>query len=192
MNMLLKCCFFFFPFREKPNFPTFDDRWTFFCEATDNGLLYWDSSRFMQNIQNVENSKKILPQKDQMMLSTLPTNLDLGLEKENYGYVDDEEDDYGQNTEDTRDNQVVDEDNLDLIMEEYEMQGFQTGLLNSLIKEGECGTLNKKMKDLHIIDDPICTDESVLLNVSLNIVEEQRDTEPNFLSSNSYNNMGDV
>ncbi len=45
----------------------------------------------MQNIQDVENSKKILPRKEYMMLSTVDTNLDLGLERFRNGDVDDDE-----------------------------------------------------------------------------------------------------
>jgi len=42
----------------------FADRWKFFCEAHERGYLYWDSSRIMQNIQDVQNGKKIVSKQE--------------------------------------------------------------------------------------------------------------------------------
>jgi hypothetical protein len=56
MNMLQRCCFFFSPFKDKDNFPTFENRW-FFLECI--GALYWDAERLMQNIQYVENNQLV-------------------------------------------------------------------------------------------------------------------------------------
>ncbi len=83
----------------------------------------------MQNIQDVENSKKILPQRDEMMLTTIETNLDLGLERYRNIDVDDESTDLTME----RDNniQTFDEDNLDLIMEEFEIQEIKMDLLTA-------------------------------------------------------------
>jgi hypothetical protein len=101
----------------------------FFCEAKNNGFLFWDATRIMQNIQDVENSKKILPQRDEMMLTTIETNLDLGLERYRNIDVDDESTDLTME----RDNniQTFDEDNLDLIMEEFEIQEIKMDLLTA-------------------------------------------------------------
>ncbi len=54
----------FFPFQDKVDFPKFEDRWKFFQNCSKSGLLYWDSDRLMQNIQDVENSKRILSTND--------------------------------------------------------------------------------------------------------------------------------
>jgi hypothetical protein len=54
-----KMLLLFFPFRDKVDFPNFEDRWNFFQDCSKSGLLYWDSDRLMQNIQDVENSKKL-------------------------------------------------------------------------------------------------------------------------------------
>jgi hypothetical protein len=59
-----KMLLLFYPFRECHEFPLFQDRWNFFCEADENGSLYWDSRRIMQNFQDVENSKKIVSKQD--------------------------------------------------------------------------------------------------------------------------------
>jgi hypothetical protein len=42
----------------------FEDRWKFFCEAHERESLYWDSTRIMQNIQYVQNSKKIVSKQE--------------------------------------------------------------------------------------------------------------------------------
>jgi len=55
-----KMLLLFFLFCEHHEFPLFQDRWNFFCEAHDNGSLYWDSRRLMQNFQ----SKKIVSKQD--------------------------------------------------------------------------------------------------------------------------------
>ncbi len=74
MNMQQKCCFFFILLETGPIFP-YLKRGGLFCEAKNNGFLFWDATRIMQNIQDVENSKKILSQRDEMMLTTIETNL---------------------------------------------------------------------------------------------------------------------
>jgi hypothetical protein len=53
-----KMLLLFFPCQDKVDFPNFEDRWNFFQDCSKSGLLYWDSERLMQNIQDVENSKK--------------------------------------------------------------------------------------------------------------------------------------
>ncbi len=67
-----KMLLLFYPFRENHDFPLFEDRWKFFCEAHERGSLYWDSSRIMQNIQNVQNSKKIVS-KQESVATTIKT-----------------------------------------------------------------------------------------------------------------------
>ena len=72
-NMLL----LFYPFRENHDLPLFEDMWTFFCEAHERGSLYWDSSRIMQNIQDVQNSKKIVSKQESLeVLSGVDSEFD--------------------------------------------------------------------------------------------------------------------
>ncbi len=61
-----KMLLLFYPFRENNDLPLFEDRWKFFCEAHERGSLYWDSSRIMQNIQDVQNSKKKFQNKNHL------------------------------------------------------------------------------------------------------------------------------
>ncbi len=79
----------FFPFRDKVDFPKFEDRWKFFQNCSKSGLLYWDSDRLMQNIQDVENSKKILSTNDDLTNKTEKPNLSPDF---NLDYDDGEED----------------------------------------------------------------------------------------------------
>jgi hypothetical protein len=125
-----------------------------------------------------------------MMLSTVDTNLDLGLERFRNGDVDDDESSE-LNMENNDKNQGLDDKNLDLIMEEYEMQDSQNGLFSNLIKENDCGTLSKEMKDLYIIDDPINTDADVMIN-ECEIELDGQDFETGSSSFNSSNKASDV
>ncbi len=43
-----KMLILFFPFREKSDFPVFDERWNFFCSTMDDEKLYYDASRIMR------------------------------------------------------------------------------------------------------------------------------------------------
>ncbi len=59
-----KMLILFYPFRQIHDFPEPNNRWKFFKESYEIGSLYWDSSRIMQNIQDVENTKKIIVKDD--------------------------------------------------------------------------------------------------------------------------------
>jgi hypothetical protein len=59
-----KMLLLFYPFQENHDLPLFEDRWKFFCAAHERGSLYWDSTRIMQNIQDVQNSKKIVSKQE--------------------------------------------------------------------------------------------------------------------------------
>jgi len=52
------------------DFPNFEDRWNFFQDCSKSGLLYWDSERLMQNIQDVENSKNIVTMNNELTNKT--------------------------------------------------------------------------------------------------------------------------
>jgi hypothetical protein len=56
-----KMLLLFYPFRENHDF---------ICEAHERGSLYWDSSRIMQNIQDVQNSKKIVSKQESFEVSS--------------------------------------------------------------------------------------------------------------------------
>jgi hypothetical protein len=55
-----KMLLLFYPFQENHDFLLFEDRWIFFCDANERRSMYCYSTRIMQNIQDVENSKKIV------------------------------------------------------------------------------------------------------------------------------------
>jgi len=60
----------FFPFHDEKDFPTFDDRWKFLLSDIAKETMYWDSERSMQNIHDVDNSKKIISVQDEVTKKT--------------------------------------------------------------------------------------------------------------------------
>jgi hypothetical protein len=147
----------FYPFREKQDFPLFEKRWDFFCEASSSGCLYWDSRRIMQNIQDVENSKKIIPKKDDTS--------ELLIDFEESLIEDDEYDDLNAelgNILGVSEDPNLNDDDIDLMMEELNFH--QNGVDSNLLSDNYCGKLNREMKEKHIICDHIASCESVLLN----------------------------
>ncbi len=103
----------------------------FFSQAMDNEQLYIDASRNMQNIQDVENSKKIGVIPDGIEKNTASfENSEFNLPEHDHDNLDDSDDDQ-QNDEDIG-------NELDLIMEEYEIH---QGLLNEKMDQSNCGTL---------------------------------------------------
>ena len=131
----------FFSFREKSDFPIFDQRWNFFCSTMDDGKLYYDASRIMQNIQDVENSKKIGVIPDGIEQNT--TALEKCTSQLNT-FDDDQSDD--SDFEQLNHDDVGNE--FDYIMEEYEMH---QDLFKDNLDEANCGTFLYKMKDSHIL-----------------------------------------
>jgi hypothetical protein len=139
-----KMLLLFFPFRETSDLPVFDNRWCFLRECISNGVLYWDAARLMQNIQDVENTKKIVTMKDELAKKTENPNI-LVVEH----YVDhgesEEEEDRAFNAFHDDDRNLDDDVNLDLIAEEF---GIQDHLFQGVILgENVIGSLNSGMKE---------------------------------------------
>ncbi len=124
-----KMLILFFPFRNKSDFPVFDERWIFFSQAMDNEQLYIDASRIMQNIQDVENSKKI---------GVIPD----GIEKSTASFANSEfnlpeyDDDHLDGSDDDQQNDENIGNEFDLIMEEYENH---QRLWNEKLDQSNCG-----------------------------------------------------
>jgi len=60
----------FLPFRDIYAFKDVDQRWDEFCNAYNSNRLDEKASYYMQNIQDVHNSKKLIRPKDQLILDT--------------------------------------------------------------------------------------------------------------------------
>ena len=154
-----KMLLLFFPFRDKVDFPKFEDRWKFFQNCSKSGLLYWDSDRLMQNIQDVENSKKILSTNDDLTNKTEKPNLSPDF---NLDYGDGEEDEDNGNLGVPSSSSNSDEVNLDLIVEEFGI--YEKSVLGEILKDNVIGSLNNEMKEIHIITNPISQTSSVVLD----------------------------
>jgi len=155
-----KMLLLFFPFHHKKDFPTFDERWKFLLSDLAKETMYWNSERLMQNIQDVENSKKIISVQDDVNKKTNIPNFSSNdvLDNNNDG---NEEEDRIENEA----NSLIfqnDEVDLDLIVEEfgvYEQAPQGENLGNNVV-----GYLNSEMKDIHIISSTIHQKSSVILN----------------------------
>ena len=55
------------------------------------------------------------------------------------------------------------DDDLDVIFEEFGIQDDNDGLTNFQLGENVCGNLTRKMKEQHIIHDPVSSEESALI-----------------------------
>jgi hypothetical protein len=153
-----KMLLLFLPFREREELPLFEDRWDFFLEAYENGYLYWDSPRLMQNIQDVENSKKIVLVDDELTKTTNGLKMGTDLEEE-YGNLDISEKEEMCNH--SSDYHYPNEINCDLIMEEFGI--LETDLEKDVYGKNYAGSLNKEMDDIHIITHSVEAGSSVFL-----------------------------
>jgi hypothetical protein len=87
----------------------FEDRWKFFSEAHERGYLYWDSTRIMQNIQDVQNSKKIVSKQESLeVLSGVDSEFDV--EQDTNCEMDVNDDENKEMSMKTFENQVQDDD----------------------------------------------------------------------------------
>jgi hypothetical protein len=68
-------------------------------------------------------------------------------------------------------NQVQDDD-LDVIFEEFGFQDDNDGLTNLQLGENFCGNLRRKMKEQHIIHDPVFSEDSALIQKTANFIEK--------------------
>jgi hypothetical protein len=76
-------------------------------------------------------------------------------------YDDVEEDEDNDNVGASLNSFNVDEVNLDLIVEEFEMH--EKNVLGEVLKDNVIGSLNNKMKEIHIITNPISQTSTVVL-----------------------------
>jgi len=155
-----KMLLLFFPFCDKKDFPTFDDRWKFLHSDVAKETMYWDSERLIQNLQDVENSKKIISVQDEV---TKKTNILNFTPNDILDYRDDVDDDEVRIENEA--NSLIfqnDEVDLDLIVEDfgvYEQISQGEYLGNNVV-----GCLNSEMKDIHIISFTIHQKSSVILH----------------------------
>jgi hypothetical protein len=133
-----------------------------------NGALYWDAARLMQNIQDVEDTKKIVTIKDELAKKMENPNIVVDLDMD-YGESEEEEDRDLNAFHDDFSN--LDYVNLDLIAEEF---GIQDLVQEVILGGNVIGSLYSDMKELHIISDPILQNSSVVLFED----EEERSHDP--------------
>jgi hypothetical protein len=105
-----KALIMFYPFREISDLPVFNERWTFYCNAHEQGRLYWDSTRLLQNIQNIHNSKKLDPPDD-------PLNLELD-DDDDDSSTDNSENDSPEPNSRLEENMQTSVEDMDILFEE--------------------------------------------------------------------------
>jgi hypothetical protein len=112
----------------------------------------------MQNIQDVENSKKNVTMNNNLTNKTEKLNLSSDFTLD---YDDVEEDEDYDNDGVSSNSSHIDEVNLDLIVEEFGIH--EKNALVEVLKENVIGSLNNKIKEIHIITSPISQTSTVLL-----------------------------
>ena len=112
----------------------------------------------MQNIQDVENSKKNVTMNDDLTYKTEKPNLSTDFTLD---YDDVEEDEDNDNDGVNLNSSHIDKVNLDLIVEEFGIH--EKNVIEEVLKENVIGSLNNKMKEIHIITSPISQTSTVLL-----------------------------
>jgi hypothetical protein len=112
----------------------------------------------MQNIQDVENSKKVVTMNNDLTNKTKKPNLSPDFTLDYDDVKDDEDND---NDGVSLNSSNVDEVNLDLIVEEFGIH--EKNVLGEVLKDNVIGSLNNKMKEIHIITSPISQTSTVLL-----------------------------
>ena len=115
----------------------------------------------MQNFQDVENSKKIVSKQDSSE-NLIDVNSEGDFEQDTNCEIDENgECNQGISLKDFE-NQVWDDD-LDVILEEFGLHADIDGSTNFQLEENICGNLTTKMKEHHIIHDPVSSEESALI-----------------------------
>jgi len=59
-----------------------------------------------------------------------------------------------------------------VIFEEFGIQDDNDGLTNCKLGENVCGNLTRKMKEPHVIHDPVSSEESALIQKTSNFIEQ--------------------
>jgi hypothetical protein len=152
----------FYTFRQIHDFPEFNNRWKFFKEAYEIGSLYWDSSRIVQNFQDVENMKKIIVKDDSVQELDSSNSFNNIIEDiEDEDHTTDRSNAHGDSSD----------EKVDLIFEEIGI--FNEELLG---KEDLCGTLWKSMNHDHILKDLVKDTSSALLDSTSECYSSSDDT----------------
>ena len=103
----------------------------------------------MQNIQDVQNSKKIVSKQESFEVSS-GVDSEFDAEQDMNCVMDANDDENHEMSMKTFENQVQDDD-LDVIFEEFGIQDDNDGLTNLQLGEIFCGNLRRKMKEKHWI-----------------------------------------
>ena len=178
-----KMLLLFYPFREITDFPLYEQRWNFFREAQDNGFLYWDAKRIMQNIQDVENSKKIISKQEMTPNSTkLDSSFDISSDESSTDGESDTQD-HDMSLKKTQDHDI-DED-LDVIFEEFGFHDEIGNIGNFTVDGNICGNLRRKMKKQHVISYPVSTSESALIQGNVDVDGQIVASQSNIKASNN-------
>jgi hypothetical protein len=139
----------------------YEQRWNFLCEAQENGFLYWDAKRIMQNIQDIENSKKIISKQETTPNSTnLDPSFYISRDENSTGGESDTQN-HGTSLKNRQDHDI--DDDLDVIFEEFGIHDEIGNIGNVTVDGNICGNLTRKMKEQHVISDPVSTSESALI-----------------------------
>jgi hypothetical protein len=121
----------------------------------------------MQNFQDVENSKKIVSKQDSSEV-LIDVNSEDDFEQDTNCEIDGNgECNQGISLKEFE-NQEKDGD-LDANFEEFGLQADIDGSTNFQLEENVCGNLTKKMKEHHIIHDPVSSEESALIQKVSNV-----------------------
>jgi hypothetical protein len=124
----------------------------------------------MQNIQDVQNSKKIVSKQESLeVLSGVDSEFDA--EQDTNCELDVNDDENQEISMKTFENQVQDDD-LDVIFKEFGIQDVNDGLTNCQLGENFCGNLTRKMKEQHVIHDPVSSEDSALIQKTSNFSEQ--------------------
>jgi hypothetical protein len=124
----------------------------------------------MQNIQDVQNSKKIVSKQESFEVSS-GVDSEFDAEQDMNCKMDANDDENHEMSMKTFENQVQDDD-LDVIFEEFGIQDDNDGLTNLQLGQIFCGNLTRKMKEQHVIHDPVSSEDSALIQKTAKFSEK--------------------
>jgi len=143
----------FHPFRDTFTFGNPETRWEFFCEAVDNGSLFWnDGKQIMQNIQDIHNSKKMTKPKDNLVVET-------ELQRFTKNFANTEEDSDNDSTSTKNDIGHEQDDEMEQLMEElaYVKNRFENHDSNNI-----CTNATFRFNPAQLATRVIFNDENIL------------------------------
>jgi len=153
----------FYPFRDTIVFGDPDTRWELFCEAVNNGSLFWDGGkRIMQNIQDIHNSKKMTKPKDKLVVET-------ELQRFTKSVANTEDDSDNDSTSSNIDNRNDQEDEMEQLMEElaYVKNRFENHGTNNI-----CTNTNFRFNQAQLAAGLTFNDENILREFAPDEIEE--------------------